>query len=221
MDRPDVDPRALERSLRFIRRVNRFLGYTRASLGHLQRFSRRWEPGQTIRILDVATGSADIPVAIARWAEGGGFNVRITGIDRHAITARTALAVSPHPRVSIVQGDALALPFADRAFDYGMTSSFLHHLDDDVVVQVLREMERVTARGLIVADQLRHRRAYLWIRLLTMTSDPIVRHDASVTVGQSFTKSEAIDLSERAGIGYARYHRHFGHRFVLAGERDA
>ena len=35
----------------------------------------------------------------------------------------------------------------------------------------------------------------------------------------AFTKEEALQLRERAGIGYADYFRHFGHRFVLAGRK--
>ena len=69
MDAPDADPAELRRSLLFIRRVNRLFGYTRSTLGHLKRFSRRWKPGERVRILDVATGSADVPRAILRWAD--------------------------------------------------------------------------------------------------------------------------------------------------------
>ena len=45
MDAPSVDPAELRRSLAYIRRVNRLLGYTRATLSHVQRFSRAWQPG--------------------------------------------------------------------------------------------------------------------------------------------------------------------------------
>ena len=67
MDAPDADPRELDRSLAFIRRVNGWLGYTRNTLNHLKRFSRSWGENKRIRILDVATGSADVPLAILRW----------------------------------------------------------------------------------------------------------------------------------------------------------
>src|SRR4051812_47549226 len=88
MDAPDVDPKELRRSLAFIRRINSLLGYTRTTLGHLDRFSRQWRRGETIRILDVATGSADIQFAIRTWAERRGFDVRIVGVDLHAATAQ-------------------------------------------------------------------------------------------------------------------------------------
>jgi hypothetical protein len=52
-----------------------------------------------------------------------------------------------------------------------------------------------------------------------MLSNRMVRHDAARSIVQAFTEDEVISLRDRAGVGYARFHRHFGHRFVLAGEK--
>ena len=220
MDRPDVDPHDLRCSLRFIRIVNSLLRYTRATIAHLERFSRTWERDQAIRLIDFATGSADIPRAILRWADARGFRMEITGIDLHPLTARIAEeGGSPDPRLRIVRADAMNVPFADASFDYALTAMFLHHLDDEQVVRVLREMDRVAARGMIAADLLRNRRAYAWIQLLTLGSNPMVRHDARVSVAQAFNRAEVLQLRERAGLTYTKFTRHFAHRFVLAGEK--
>lgn len=123
------------------------------------------------------------------------------------------------PGLQFVQADALHLPFADASFDYVLTAMFLHHLDDGAAAAVLREMGRVARRGVVAADLLRHRRAYAWITLLTLLSGPMVKHDARASVAQAFTKPEVLRLRDAAGLGFARYYRHFGHRFALAGER--
>ena len=47
----------------------------------------------------------------------------------------------------------------------------------------------------------------------------MVRHDAKASVAQAFSRAEVLRLREEAGAGFARYFRHFGHRFVLAGEK--
>jgi SAM-dependent methyltransferase len=220
MDEPDADPDELRRSLAFIRRVNTLLGYTRATLRHLDRFSRAWKPGERIRIIDLATGSADIPLAILRWADRKGFDIEIVGVDRHPVTASAAAAASRDPRLRIVQADVFDLPFPPASFDYALTAMFLHHLDDDQVAAVLRTMDSLATRGLVVADLLRRYRAYAWITLFTALANPIVRHDAKVSVAQSFSKQEVLALRDRAAITYVRYYEHFGHRFVLAGEKD-
>lgn len=218
MDLPDVDPAQLRRSLRFIRRINTLLGYRRATLHHLQHFSRRWGPGQTITLLDLATGSADLPLAILDWGRRRGFDLRIVGVDLHDTTAREAQSRG-HPRLKIVRADVLDLPFDPGSFDYVLTAMFLHHLDDDAAERVLATMGRVARRGVIASDLLRRRRAYAWISLFTMLAGPMVKHDARVSVAQAFSRNEVLRLRERAGLSFAQYYEHFGHRFVLAGEK--
>ena len=220
MDGDAVDPRQLRRSLKFIRCINAMLGYTRATLSHLERFSGGWRSGERIDIVDFATGSADVPLAVARWGERRGFDVHVVGVDRHDETVRAAReATASEPRVRIVQADVLRLPFDAGSFDYATCSMFLHHLSDDEAVAVLSTMGRVARRGVIAADLLRHRRAYAWISLLTLAANPMVRHDARVSVRQAFNKAEVLALRERAGLDFTQYYRHFGHRFVLAGEK--
>jgi len=219
MDAPDADAELLRRSLAYIRWVNALFGYTRAMLSHIERFSHGWKAGKTIRILDVGTGSADIPRAILRWAGRRHFDVRLVGVDLQAVVVAEAAATNIDRRLSIVRANALDLPFSDGSFDYAITSMFLHHLSDEAVVTVLREMSRVAARGILAADISRNRRAYGWINLFTLLANPMVRHDARVSVAQAFTRDEVISLGTRAGIHFASYHRHFGHRFILAGEK--
>ena len=218
MDDPDADPAELAAALAFIRRINAVLRYASATVGHLRRFSRAWPTDRPTTLLDVATGSADIPRAVLRWADRAGRDVRIVGLDLHAATLAVA-ARTPDPRLAFVRGDALALPFADRSFDYVLSGMFLHHLPDPAAVAALAEMDRVARRGVVVADLLRSRRAYAWISLFTLAANGMVRHDARGSVAGAFTRDELVAVRDRAGLTYARPFRHFGHRLVLAGER--
>ena len=222
MDDPAADPADLRASLAFIRRVNTFLGYNRSTLRHFDRFARSWEPGETVRVLDVATGSADLPRALLRWGRRRGADVRVVGVDLHPTTLRVAAELTPagdKRSIQLACADALRLPFGDGSFDYAVTSMFLHHLDEDAAAGVLREMARVARRGVLAADLLRNRRAYAWISLFTLFTRPMLRHDARASVAQAFTPGEVMRLRERAGVEFAEFHHHFGHRFVLAGER--
>jgi ubiquinone/menaquinone biosynthesis C-methylase UbiE len=220
MDAPGVDRAELEHSLQYIKRVNRIARYTKATISHLEQFSRGWKPDETITILDVATGSADVPAAIVAWADRKRLPVHVTGVDLHPITLSVAQREVTDPRITLLRADAMELPFADGSFDYAMTSMFLHHLSEDEVVKVMQEMNRVSRRGVIIADLVRDRRALTWITLLTLFATPMIQHDARVSIKQSFTREEIEALRDRAGVSYARYHRHFAHRFVLAGEKE-
>jgi ubiquinone/menaquinone biosynthesis C-methylase UbiE len=220
MDEPNADRCGLLKALSYIRFFNRLLGYGRLIVAQLNRFSAGWKPGETIRILDVGTGSADIPLAILKWAAAKNLDVRIIGLDLHPIIcAEAAKAAATHPKLNIVRGDAVRLPFDDRSFDYAVTSMFLHHLGEDQAVNVLQEMDRVSRRGIIASDLLRLRRSYFFVALTTLFASKMVRHDAKVSIEQAFTKDEILALCDRAGVSYADYSRHLTHRFVLAGEK--
>ena len=218
LDEPGADPDDLRKSLAFIRRVNRALGYTRVILKQLQRFSVNWKPGETIRIVDIGTGSADIPRAILKWATRRGFDVQIVGVDLNPDIIRLAEA-GDDPRLQIVQGNAIDLPFADGSFDYAITSMFLHHLSEEDATAAMAEMNRVCRRGVIVSDLLRKNYAYFFIWLFTIFATPMARHDGRVSVAQAFSKDEVIAFKTVAGLSYAEYGTHLRHRFVLAGEK--
>ena len=142
-------------------------------------------------------------------------------MDRHAVTAKEAALGPADPRLTIVQGDVFNLPFEPGSFDYALTAMFLHHLSDEEAVGVMSTMGRLARRGVVISDILRHRRAYAWIKLFTLWANPMVKHDARTSVAQAFNRPEVLGLRDRAGLGFARYYRHFGHRFVLAGEHSA
>jgi len=219
MDDPNVDPEELRKALRFIRRINRWLGYTKATMSYIERFSVRWKPGELIHFVDFATGSADVPLAILEWADQKGWNVRVTGIDFHERTAQEAIRSSSDPRLTIVCADALNPPFAPDSFDYALTSLFLHHLPTNEATQVLANMARVARRGIIAGDLLRNWRAYAGIKLLSSLANPIVRHDAPASVAAGFVREEVLAMRKAAGVEFARYRAHIAHRFVLAGEK--
>jgi len=218
MDAAGVPRDRLAEALRFIRRVNWLFGYTRATIGHLDRLTRDWPYERPLHVLDVATGSADVPDAVAKWAKRRRIEVRCVGLDLHQVTLDYARqATDGH--VPLVRGDALRLPFDDGAFDIVMTSMFTHHLPDALIIEVLREMDRVASRGIIVADLARGRRAYGWITLFTLLADPMVSHDARLSVRQALTSLDMESFARQAGITYAAARDHFGHRFVLSGRK--
>lgn len=221
MDDPLVSPERMADGLRFIEWVNRWLGGTRAFLSHVERFSARWERGRPITFLDVGTGAADLPRALAAWGRERGHDVRVIALDLSApVLAYAHQACRGNDRVALLRGNALALPFADRSVDYVCSSMFFHHLSDDQIVAVLRCYDRVARRGILVNDLLRRVRAYLWIRLIApFSGSDLVRHDGPVSVLRGFRVGEADALAQKAGLPWLRAQVHFGHRFVLGGER--
>jgi demethylmenaquinone methyltransferase/2-methoxy-6-polyprenyl-1,4-benzoquinol methylase len=105
---------------------------------------RRWrrETAQAVvssgdRVLDACCGTGDL--ALADLKAGG----RVTGLDFSEQMLERARAKSS--AVEWVQGDALALPFADGSFDAATVGFGVRNLDD--LESGLRELRRVLRPG--------------------------------------------------------------------------
>lgn len=222
MDEPGVDRAELATSLRDLRRANRWMGGSRVVLRHLgPMLGRLPEPACTL--LDVGTGSGDVPLTVVRWARRRGVRVRATATDFHPGTLALAREhTAEEPEVAVERADALSLPYADGAFDFALCCTALHHFEAEDAVRVLRELHRVAARGVVVSDLVRSRTALLGVRLLAETvwrRHPMTRHDGPLSVRRAFTPAELRGLAERAGLGGARVHAHFPFRLALVVER--
>jgi ubiquinone/menaquinone biosynthesis C-methylase UbiE len=94
----------------------------------------------SLRTLDVACGTG----FLTRHLTG-----EVVGLDQSA--AMIAEAERQAPAASYVQGDALALPFADGSFERVFTGHFYGHLDPDERRRFLAEARRVGGE-LVVVD---------------------------------------------------------------------
>jgi ubiquinone/menaquinone biosynthesis C-methylase UbiE len=184
MERPDLPRDELRHALVVLARLNKLFLGRRMLASHVR-------PG---RVLDVATGGADIPEYLRRR----GIARVATGIERSKDVATLAQELSS--TVALVCADAMRLPFSDRSFDTATAHLFFHHLNEDECVTALREMARVSKR-FVVMDLERNRVLYmfLWFVLL-LSRNRISRHDGLLSVRRSWTKDEVRRLIERAGV---------------------
>jgi SAM-dependent methyltransferase len=187
-------------------RVGRYLAWVNRRLGVTRSIAARIDPGATV--LDVACGAGDIAEGLARAG------ARVVRLDRSAEMLRLGGGAR-------IRGDALRLPLPDGAVDFVVSAHFFHHLDEGEVVRVLREFGRVARRGVAVSDLLRRRRAWLWIRLLTLAANPVVRHDGPLSVLRGFTPAEARELVRRSGLEWLAVREERAHHFTIAGRKPA
>jgi 2-polyprenyl-3-methyl-5-hydroxy-6-metoxy-1,4-benzoquinol methylase len=206
MDRPDADPAELERSLDDLRRVNRWLGGTRSILKRLAPVAAGIRD-RPVRILDVATGSADIPLELTRWGREHGLELRVTATDLHSRTVEVAAGrVAADPWITVERADALHLPYADSSHHIALCSTALHHFGRRDAVAALRELARVASVAVIVGDLRRSLPALIGARILAGTvwrRHPITRHDGPLSVRSAFTTEELRELAEEAGMAGA------------------
>ena len=207
MDDPARPDRELRDALRDLGRINRYLGGRAFVLSFLDRILPAWRArgdasSGPLLVLDVATGGADIPLAVARWAERRRVPVRIIAVDRHPTTVRLAREMtSACPAVSVLRADARALPFADGAFDVCLCTLALHHLAPDEALELLRHLNRLGRIGFLAADLVRGWRGYAGVWLLTRLSrSPMLRHDGPLSVRRALSWEEYCHLAAASSV---------------------
>jgi ubiquinone/menaquinone biosynthesis C-methylase UbiE len=229
LDGPLEDAGVLDGNLRDLARVNRWFGGTALSIGAVRTLAEhaggRIRPIDALRVLDVGTGAADIPLALAR-ARGPWRSARVTGVDSRAEILASAGRVNPalasRSGVTLSVADGRSLPFGDGEFHVAHASLVLHHLGADDALAFLGELARVASVGVVVNDLQRGSLNWLgaWLVLHAMTRNPFTTHDGPLSVRRAWTRREVEGLLAPAGLRSLAWHVGFaGHRWAVAAVR--
>jgi ubiquinone/menaquinone biosynthesis C-methylase UbiE len=159
-------------------------------------------------------------------AARAGRELHVTAIDERSEVIEAARIARPGIEtiagLELVVGDGRSIPYPDGAFDIAHTSLVVHHLDPADAVALLREMARVSRRGVVVNDLVRGR-LYLagaWLLSHLVSGNRLSRNDAPLSVRRAYSRSELRALIDEAGLrivgevgGFA------GHRVAIAAVR--
>jgi SAM-dependent methyltransferase len=219
LDKGDYTPEEYEGCLIELRRVNRYLGDTRALRRSLVPAIER-SGLREFSVLDVGAGSGELLRVIAAFAGATRRRARLIGLELNARSAAAILEESvDFPSLCAVRGDALRLPFMNDSFDYAMCSLFTHHFEDEAVVSILRELSRVARRSIFVIDLHRHPLAYYFYTTVgrLFLYNRLIREDGALSILRSFRPTELRRLALQARLANIHVERRFPFRLVLSG----
>ena len=222
IDTGDYTPEEYATFLREIAFINRHLGDRRALKKTLLSEIEE-EDLREFSVLDVGCGSGELLRMIAEFAAKSKRRSSLTGIDLNPISSATTQSESHEfPEIVSVQGDAFELPFADCAFDYAIASLFFHHLTDEQIPTVLKEMSRVSRRGIFVIDLHRDPIAYLGYKVYcaVFRISPLVRHDGSLSIRKGFKVAELSAIAGKTGFDSLHAEQVWPGRVVLVAEKS-
>jgi SAM-dependent methyltransferase len=211
LDLPGNSASDLAHCFKDLRRINRFLGGVGPVKRALQPFLPPLEEQKEITLLDLASGMADVPLALANnWIKQG-YKVNLTCVDLNPghveLSQQAALAQQAKVGQSL-KFQALSLDiFSDNLlnlgqFDFVTCSLAFHHLSAEQQLAALKIMAQQSRKAFLVNDLKRGWFGYLGAHFLglTFTRSRLVRHDAPLSVLRSFTKGEMKEMAQSARL---------------------
>jgi ubiquinone/menaquinone biosynthesis C-methylase UbiE len=177
-------------------RINRHFGGHSVILKTLQRVAGAEDK---FSLLDVGAASGDTARVICASYP----LAQVVSFDYNA----TNIGAAPQPKVI---GNAFELPFAAASFDYVLCSLFLHHFEDERVVELLRNFNKLARKALLICDLERSIVPYLFLPATKYLFNwkRITVHDGMISVRASFTKDELRKLAKKAGLENCEVHVH-------------
>jgi ubiquinone/menaquinone biosynthesis C-methylase UbiE len=211
LDDAGIDADTRLRSIGDVTRSNVLFGGRRAVLSAIDDLLATDE---SLTLLDVGTGLGDIPAAVAQRGRARGTTVRTLGLDEAGDLLAAAAARLGH----VTCGSATLLPFRDRSIDVVTCSQLLHHFADADLEPVVRELDRVARRRVIVADLRRSRvaAAGFWLASFPLGFHPVTRHDGVVSVFRGFVAAELRDVVRRVTGVTPTVRHHLGFRLTAS-----
>ncbi|HLW00139.1 MAG TPA: methyltransferase domain-containing protein [Ktedonobacterales bacterium] len=205
LDAACVDDQQVAASLRDLSRLGSLLGWTRLAVHDAAQVVRQ-QHLCAFSVLDVGTGAANIPIALARWARRHQHQAEITASDINEQMLAVARAnCASFPEIHLAHQNALALNYADQSFDLVLCQGVLHHFSAEEAQTLLGELARVARHAVIITDLQRNLPLYLgaWLLLHTLVRNPVTRQDGLASIRRAYTPEEVRNLAAQAGLSTA------------------
>jgi hypothetical protein len=99
-----------------------------------------------------------------------------------------------------------------------MCSQLLHHFADDDLASIIRELDRVARRRVVIADLQRSHvaAAGFWLASFPLGFHPVTRHDGVVSVYRGFVAGELREIIARVTGVVPVVRQHLGFRLTAS-----
>lgn len=238
MDDPALDAGAHRRALDGLARLNWLANSAGTLWRALRPLLQRRAGRRPVRVLDLACGGGDVTLGLWQRAQRAGLPLALTACDASDVALATARARAHRFGADIDWRacDVLHEPWPGErpeearneiaaenpgGYDVVVSSLFLHHLEPNQVVDVLRRAASA-AEAVRMLDLTRGRGGWLLAcgASALSTRSPVVRCDAPRSVEGAFTVAEIEALTGAAGLEPARVQRRWPARWLLQWERS-
>ena len=222
MDAPGLPVDEHKWALAGLKRINRISGTTHVLWQEVKRLLSV-DSDRPLTLLDVATGSGDVPIGLGRRARDGNLRLHVSGCDISdtAVECARQQAAEAQVDAKFFRLDLITDPIPN-GYDIITCSLFLHHLQDEQIQHLIRNMVDAAGRIVLISDLIRDRLglALAFVGTRVLTRSRIVHVDGLRSVRAALTINELSRLAGQAGATGFKIRRHWPRRMLFSWERS-
>ena len=198
MDDLDCHGEVVDQTLRELEVINRLLGGDHVTIDGIAKLLSNKDRSYTIA--DCGCGGGDLDMKIERWGRRKKFDLKVTGVDANPHIV--AFAKKQYPEIAFAPLDVFSNEFKKQAYDIVTATLFVHHFDENQLIELFLSMRSQARIGVVINDIHRHSLSYYSIRLLTkvFSKSAMVKFDAPLSVRRAFKRKDLIRILDKAGI---------------------
>lgn len=196
----------LHENLKEINRVNKWLGGNSVTFSALRKViedSRNKLERSHFILADLGCGDGYMLRTISDWKRGAHYQLQLQGCDINLAAIEQAKINSiDYPHIVYEKLDVFSEEFTRKRFDIVMMNLFAHHLTDEQLIILMKQLKNQTRVALIINDLHRHWVPYFAIKYLTrlLPCSHLIKHDAPLSVRRGFTKKELRAMLYQCGF---------------------
>ncbi len=214
MDDPNLDLSSHEQALKGLERINSVTGIGQKIWVEI---TATFKDGP-LRILDIATGAGDLPIALAVQSKKSNRTTSISACDisEDALSYAKKKAVENKVNIHFFKLDVHqdSIP---SGYDVITSNLFLHHLKDGETLQLFKKIKIARPKLILLQDLIRSYTgfvlAYLGSRIFS--TSPIVHYDALQSVKAAYKVEEIIEIAKQARLNIQTVKKFWPSRYLL------
>ncbi len=192
MDDFSLSGQGFRKDLDMLSLINKWLGGNQITRNGVLHLLKGESKGKVIRIVDLGCGNGDMLRRLSVMGETYGYNFELIGLDANLDTIIYARELSKeYENVRFMQINVFSTEFQDLDYDIALLTLFLHHFNDQQILEKLKQVKEKSRLGLIINDLHRHKLAYMLFNLLTLfVGSKMIRNDGLVSILKGFKRKE-------------------------------
>ena len=199
MDDLEMGGEQLIKTLDQIANINKWLGGNGITVDGVKKLLKGHSKDNVVVIVDLGCGNGDMLRQIAAFGKRNGFNFQLLGIDANQTTIDYAIQLSrDFSNIKYIKQDVFSVDFKSIEYDIALSTLFLHHFENEVAFNLLRDLLKKARIGVVINDLHRHPIAYYAFKLLTLViNNEMAEKDGLTSILKGFKRKELASFAKK------------------------